>query len=101
METVCAMLNGGGGFVLIGVKNDGTIIGQEVADSTRRDIAEEIKKIDPQIVLEPEVVPLTDESDPSRCVIVLSVPGDRPGPYSYDGRPYVRQSATTTWTQPR
>ena len=96
METVCAMLNGGGGYVLIGVKNDGTIIGQEVADSTRRDIAKEIKRIDPQIVLEPEVVPLTDESDPSRCVIVLSVPGDRPGPYSYDGRPYVRQSATTT-----
>ena len=29
-------------------------------------------------------------------VIVLSVPGDRLGPYSYDGRPYVRQDATTT-----
>ena len=27
METVCAMLNGGGEYVLIGVKNDGTIIG--------------------------------------------------------------------------
>jgi ATP-dependent DNA helicase RecG len=91
METVCAMLNGSGGYVLIGVRDDGTILGQEVADNTRRDVAQALRKIDPQVVLEPEVVPVDDE----RAVIVLSVPGDRLGPYTYDGRPYVRQSATT------
>lgn len=110
MKTVCAMLNGSGGHVLIGVNDDGTIRGQQVADSTRRDIAREIGKIDPQIVLEPEVVPLQHDADKEqesnkqggnkqqgneRAVIVLSVPGDRPGPYAYDGRPYIRQDATT------
>lgn len=28
MKTVCAMLNGSGGHVLIGVKDDGAILGQ-------------------------------------------------------------------------
>jgi ATP-dependent DNA helicase RecG len=91
MKTVCAMLNGSGGYVLIGVRDDGSILGQEVADATRRDVARELRQIDPQVVLEPEVVPVDDK----RAVIVLSVPGDRLGPYTYDGRPYVRQSATT------
>lgn len=91
MKTVCAMLNGSGGYVLIGVRDDGSILGQEVADATRRDVARELRQIDPQVVLEPEVVPVDDK----RAVIVLSVPGDRLGPYMYDGRPYVRQSATT------
>jgi ATP-dependent DNA helicase RecG len=91
MKTVCAMLNGSGGYVLIGVRDDGAILGQEVADSTRRDVSRELRQIDPQVVLEPEVVPVDDE----RALIVLSVPGDRLGPYTYDGRPYVRQSATT------
>ena len=100
MKTVCAMLNGSGGYVLIGVTDDGTIRGQQVADSTRRDVAREIGKIDPQIVLEPEVVPVDPNADlhadSNPAVIVLSVPGDRLGPYAYDGRPYVRQGATTT-----
>lgn len=91
MKTVCAMLNGSGGYVLIGVRDDGSILGQEVADATRRDVARELRQIDPQVVLEPEVVPVDDK----RAVTVLSVPGDRLGPYTYDGRPYVRQSATT------
>jgi len=91
VKSVCAMLNGSGGYVLIGVRDDGSILGQEVADSTRRDVARELRKIDPQVALEPEVVPV----DEDRSVIVLSVPGDRMGPYTYDSRPYVRQSATT------
>ena len=96
MKTVCAMLNGSGGYVLIGVNDDGAIRGQQVADSTRRDIAHEIRKIDPQIVLEPEVVPVNPDASTPQAVIVLSVPGDRLGPYAYDGRPYIRQGATTT-----
>jgi ATP-dependent DNA helicase RecG len=85
------MLNGSGGYVLIGVRDDGAILGQQVSDSTRRDVARELRKIDPQVVLKPEFVPVDDD----RVVIVLSVPGDRLGPYTYAGRPYVRQSATT------
>ena len=90
-RTVCAMLNGTGGHVLFGVTDDGEIVGQEVSDSTRQDIARELSQIEPQVVLDPEIVPV--EGD--RAVVVISVPGDRTGPYTYDGRPYVRQGPTT------
>lgn len=90
-ETVCAMLNGRGGNVLFGVRNDGTIEGQEVTDATLRDVVRELRKIEPQVVLQPDVVPVDEE----RSVVVLSVPGERAGPFTYDGRPYVRQGPTT------
>lgn len=35
METLCAFLNGEGGTILYGVKDDGKIIGQTVSDSTK------------------------------------------------------------------
>ena len=38
-ETLCAFLNGDGGKVLVGVGPDGKTVGQEVADSTLRDLA--------------------------------------------------------------
>lgn len=57
-KAICGMLNGQGGYVLFGVKDDGTIVGQEVADSTRQDVARELGKIEPQVVLDPDVVPV-------------------------------------------
>ena len=48
MKTVCAFLNSDqGGTELIGVRDDGKIIGQDVTDATRREVAGEIKKIEP------------------------------------------------------
>lgn len=91
IETVCAMLNGRGGYVLIGVKDDGTVTGQQVADKTLRDVSQELSKIEPQAVLQPERVDVAED----RAAIVLSVPGERAGPYTYDGRAYVRQGPTT------
>jgi hypothetical protein len=38
-ETLCGFLNGHGGTVLIGVAPDGRLLGQEVSDSTLRDLA--------------------------------------------------------------
>lgn len=35
-ESLCALLNGGGGQVVIGVAPDGKILGQQVSDSTRQ-----------------------------------------------------------------
>ena len=47
METLCAFLNSAGGTVLFGVMDNGKIIGQEVSDKTKRDIAEAIRLIEP------------------------------------------------------
>ena len=35
METLCAFLNGNGGTVLFGVSDNGEILGQEIADTTK------------------------------------------------------------------
>lgn len=52
METLCAFLNGEGGTILYGVKDDGKIIGQTVSDSTKRSIAEAVNRIEPFVDLE-------------------------------------------------
>lgn len=90
-ETVCAFLNRKGGVVLIGVKNSGEIIGQDVTDNTRQEIAREIKKIEPPADVNVYYV-LTEMG---KFVIVLDVIFGRHAPYVYDGRPYDRVESST------
>lgn len=90
-RTVCGMLNGQGGFVLFGVTDRGEVRGQEVSASTLEQVVAELRRIDPQPVITPERVPFGNGRD----VIVVSVPGRSGGPYTYDGRPYVRQGPVT------
>ena len=70
METICAFLNGEGGTVLFGVHDSGKILGQEVADTTKRDIANAINRIEPQA----EVYPLPDFD---KQIITLHVEASR------------------------
>jgi ATP-dependent DNA helicase RecG len=93
MKTVCAMRNGFGGHVLIGVRDGGEIAGQDVSTRTMEDVANELRKIEPPIQVAVERVTL----DNGRQVIAFNVPssGDR-GPYSYDGRCYSRIGPTTS-----
>jgi len=89
-KTVCAMLNGLGGFVLFGVTDKGHLIGQQFSAKTIEDIAAELRKIEPPAFLDIETVNLKK----GHAVIVLPVPGGG-GPYTYDGRPYLRHGPTT------
>ena len=52
METLCAFLNGTGGTVLFGITDKGKIIGQELSDKTKRDIAEAIRRIEPYATID-------------------------------------------------
>src|SRR3712207_9256516 len=58
METLCAFLNGEGGTVLFGVTDKGKIVGQEVSDKTKRDIAEAINRLEPITAVQISYVPL-------------------------------------------
>lgn len=91
MKTVCALLNGMGGYVLFGVGNDGTMIGQASTARTLEEIANEIRRIEPPTFPDIITVPLYGSSS----VIVLVVSGGG-GPYTYDGRPYLRVGPTTS-----
>ncbi len=90
-KTTCAMLNGVGGFVLFGVEPNGSLAGQEIGVDTIDDVVHEVRRIEPQVPLAPEVIPLPN----GRSAIALSVPGSSGGPYTYDGRPYLRQGTMT------
>lgn len=91
MRTVCAMLNGLGGFVLFGVTDKGKVIGQPVVTHTLGEIAAELKKIEPPAFPDVETVALPN----GNSIIALRVPGGG-GPYTYDGRAYVRNGPTTS-----
>lgn len=90
-KAICAMLNGSGGYVFFGVTDEGQIPGMQVTAKTLEDLSHELRRIDPFPPLSPERIPL----DGGREVVVVSVPGRSGGPYTYDGRPYVRQGPTT------
>ena len=92
LKTYAAMLNGRlPGFVVFGVANDGTILGQDVTSQTLEKIANLTSdRIDPPAFPEIETVPL----DNGKTVIVLRVSGGT-GLYLYEGRPYQRVGATT------
>ncbi len=93
MATVCSFLNSKrGGTILIGVKDDGTILGQDVSDETRQELAVEIKKIEPFIMIHVEYMQLKTK----KIVIVISVNPDLRAPYMYDGRSFMRVQSTTS-----
>lgn len=98
METLCAFLNGEGGTVLFGVTDKGKIIGQDVSDKTKRDIADAVWRIEPFATVE---VSYTEIPDTGKSVIALSAEEQRyMRPFSYKGRAYQRvESATSTMPQ--
>lgn len=96
--TVCAFLNGSGGIVVFGAKDNGELIGQHVADKTKLEIACEIKKIEPNAQISVHYIPIGHKLQ----VIALEVPPGKHIPYVYEARPYERtESSTAFMTQHR
>ena len=91
VETLCAFLNSKGGIILIGVKDNGQILGQQVSDRTKQEIANEIRKIEPHAHIEVHYVAIGD----AKQLIVIDVPAGKHAPYVFDGRPFERNQSTT------
>ena len=94
LQTICAFLNGDGGSVLIGVEDNGNLVGQEVSDKTMREIGLEIAKIAPFSNSSVEIfyVPFSE----IKQIIVFHVTTDSTKrPYTYNGRAYVRVQSDT------
>jgi ATP-dependent DNA helicase RecG len=89
-KTVCAMLNGVGGFVLFGVTAAGKVVGQETTSQTLEDVHNELRRIEPAAFPDVETVAL----DGGARVIAIRVPSGG-GPFTYDGRAFMRNGPTT------
>jgi ATP-dependent DNA helicase RecG len=91
-ETICAFLNGSGGTVLIGVKNNGQIIGQNVTDNTRLEIANLLSKLEPPTSLDINYMPI----EKNKYLIKIDAVSNRSSiPYAFDGKPYWRVESST------
>ncbi len=92
-ETLCAFLNGQGGCVLVGVTPGGKVVGQQVSDSTLRDVAVMIERFEPPADISLERV----STAPGKEVLVLSTPEPaKGGPFTWGGRAYRRIGTATS-----
>ena len=89
-KSACAMLNGLGGYVVFGVSPEGELAGQQVTAQKLEHVAHELQRIEPPAFPDIETVPLGN----GLGAIVLRVTGGG-GPYTYDGRAYLRHGPTT------
>ena len=90
-QTVCAMLNQRGGYVLFGVTPEGGVVGQQVGGRTLEEVSAEIQRIEPPVFPAVERVHVTADRD----VIVVGVSPGSTRPYVYHGTAYRRVGSTT------
>jgi len=86
MISIVAILNmHGRGELIFGVKNDGSVCGQQVGEKTIRDISKAIADhIEPKIYPEISKVEINSKT----CISVKFYGSDRP--YYFSGKPYIR-----------
>ncbi|MCZ7537131.1 MAG: putative DNA binding domain-containing protein [Acidimicrobiia bacterium] len=92
-RTLSAMLNGQGGRVLFGVRPNGGVVGQQVADKTLEDVTQVCREIHPRYP--PSIERVTVPDGDGREVLVVSVPSGSAKPYAYKGNYFVRSGAAT------
>ncbi|MBR5634693.1 MAG: putative DNA binding domain-containing protein [Prevotella sp.] len=96
MQSACAFLNTSGGWLVFGITPTTLeIVGQQVTDNTRREIAHELTKIEPAISVEVEYVRVENTPDFYVIALHLDTAIHRDVPYVYDARPYYRVESTT------
>jgi len=92
-ETLCGMLNGNGGIVLIGVTPSGRVAGQVISDKTLRDVADVLSRFEPPAVVNQARI---DIGDGKKVLVLEALPNPELRPYVFDGRPYRRLGSTTS-----
>ena len=96
MHAACAFLNTEGGWLIFGVAPKSLkIIGQEVSDTTQREIAQAIAGLEPAVDIRPVYIDTPDY--PGHKVIAMHfdgwVWGERP--HTFHGCPYMKIESTT------
>lgn len=92
-RTLSAMLNGHGGVVLFGVRSNGNVVGQQVADKTLEDVTAACRVIHP--MYPPSIERVAVPKGDGREVLAVTVPSGNSKPYAYKGNYYVRSGAAT------
>lgn len=92
----CAFLNTDGGWLFFGIyPRTLKIIGQDVSDHTRQEIAREMRKFSPAIDLSAQYIDIPDRPGQQVIAIWFPAPTEGAAPYTYDSRPYYKVENTT------
>lgn len=96
MTSACAFLNTDGGWLFFGVTPKLQVLGQNVTDPTRQELAMALRKIEPAIDIPAQYVELEDK--PGFYVIALHFPAHlfSNAPFTFDGKPYYKVENTTS-----
>ena len=97
MHTACAFLNSDGGWLIFGVTPDSLhIVGQQVTDNTRREIAQALASLEPAVDVSAEYVDVPG-SKAGNQIVAIHFEGrkDNHIPYTCNGRPYYKVESTT------
>lgn len=92
-ETLCGLLNGKGGKVIIGVNATGELVGQHVSDKTLQELASLLNKFEPAPAIEIEHIKFKQDKE---IILLSAYPRKFDTPYVFDGRPYQRIESTTS-----
>ena len=96
MHAACAFLNTEGGWLIFGIAPKSLkIIGQQVTDDTKREIAQALAGLEPAYDIPPIYVDVPEY--PGNKVIAFHFDGWKWGdkPYTFRGRPYYKIESTT------
>jgi ATP-dependent DNA helicase RecG len=90
VETVCAFANTHGGCIVVGARDDGAIVGQQISDDTLKHVANDIKlNTDPKVYPTVQKVMLNE-----RSCLLITVEESPLRPHLAYGRPFVRVGAS-------
>ena len=96
-EEICAFANADGGYLLIGVDDNGQIIGTGLENDKRSAIQGSISEISPALHCDMYAVNIEDKT-----VWVIDVPSGKDKPYIFSGSIYVREGQTRrNFAQPK
>ena len=89
-EEICAFANADGGYLLIGVDDNGQIIGTSLENDKRSAIQGSISEISPALHCDMYAVNIEDKT-----VWVIDVPSGKDKPYIFSGSIFVREGANS------
>ena len=96
MHTACAFLNTDGGWLIFGVTPKLKIVGQNVTDNTKQEIAKYLKRIEPAIDVAVQYIELPDKPDFYIIAIYFDPTSFTNAPYTYDNKAYYKLESTTS-----
>ena len=86
-QEMCAFANSSGGKILLGITDDGDIVGVSGINRLKSDIQNIARAADPSIRIEIELL--------ASSVLCIKIPPQREKPYSFGGRFYFREGANS------